>query len=74
MLITKGFHRHPWWIEAETEHDMITISSTSKDPFVGTDWEKDLLCEKIVENLRAGGYFGPIDFHVWPVAWAELRN
>jgi hypothetical protein len=74
MLITKGFTRRPWWVEAETEHDMITIASTSKDPFIGTEWERDLLCEKITEKLRLGGYAGPIEFHCWPLAWAELRN
>lgn len=73
MQIYKGFHRRPFWIEAETEHDMITISSTSKDPFIGTEWEKDLLLEKVTEKLRLGGYAGPLEFHVWPLAWAELR-
>lgn len=73
MHIFKGFHRHPWWVEAETEHGMITIASTSKNPFVGTEWEKDLLCEKIQEKLRLSGYAGPLKFHVWPLAWAELR-
>ncbi|MCE3234538.1 MAG: hypothetical protein K0Q50_718 [Vampirovibrio sp.] len=73
MLITKGFTRHPWWVEAETEDDMITISSTSKAPFIGTEWEKDLLLEKVTEKLRLGGYVGPLSFHVWPLAWGELR-
>lgn len=73
MQVYKGFHRHPWWVEAETADDMITIASTSKNPFIGSELEKNLLCYKITEKLRLGGYAGPIQFHCWPLAWAELR-
>ena len=71
MQIFKGFTRTPWWIEAETADDMITIASTSKDVFVGTEFERDILCEKITEKLRLSGYAGPIEFHCWPLAWAR---
>ena len=73
MLITKGFTRRPYWIEAETEDHMITISSTSKNPFIGTEWERDLMLEKVTEKLRLSGYAGPLKYHCWPLAWAELR-
>lgn len=74
IQVYRGSHRVPWWVEAETDSDMITIASTSKNRFVGTEWERDLLCEKITQKLREGGYFGKIAFHCWPLAWAELRN
>ena len=70
MLILKGTKTIPWWIELETEDNMIALHHMGR-PYIDTEAGKDLYVEQLVHQAKIQG----IDLkaiHVWPLAWGEV--